>query len=252
MAPIHSTRQLRKHCAQCGAVFLVAVHQGGHPKKYCSQRCRNRFRYPNRYKTKHCIQCGKKFVSSVRYPRQTCSSACLSARMSDVGRKHHPNLRPFLQCLHCGVTFRKRKRSPSQRDSNKYCSRECSVQHKRAIAEQKLVERLARTDQWKQPRVCQVCQQSFVPKSQNQVVCATCPWHAKRYRTLCCIVCGKQVHKPGMGRWRYCSYACMREVGNTARPLLVGLRDVPVEYAQTVMELQRLNRELSKRQRGER
>jgi hypothetical protein len=123
-----------KICIECeNTFFSIQKHA-----QYCSQVCCR-----NARKLKDnavCSQCGKNFISYAG--KKYCSVDCSRAAFARAKRI----------CLNCGVEYK-----PKQVDRVKFCSRGCSFEYKKKIAEpKKAIKVLARN------RVCLICGNNYM------------------------------------------------------------------------------------------
>lgn len=161
-----------------------------------------------------CIQCGADFVS--RDKRQKyCSRVCaVTARTTK---------QKVVSCLHCHKPFKRRIRTNKGGDYQKYCSRQCSFEHKHRV----------------EPTLCEVsfavcsCGKVFRVKQKNHALCSDeCRQEKlkqdqrKRYTPVtgthdfACVECGANcsVKKAkGTSRRVFCSARCSRKAHKRAR-----------------------------------
>jgi hypothetical protein len=111
-----------RNCARCGVEFLFVGK-----KMFCSDGCRWGRRLSDPVP---CGRCGKPFVRK-KHGITLCSPECREAakieRDAKMGARSAARRKKYV-CLHCGVTFGRKKCGPRSYSSTagKYCTRECA------------------------------------------------------------------------------------------------------------------------------
>ncbi len=245
-------------CAWCGKAYRRMGT--GKTGRYCSKACRE---LSGRL-FGECHICGGRCAPVVETCRK-CHFKVIAARkmqraldlgLCGCGRRKTLTARKCIECEQaarranqrrsacerCGSQFNPRivpqghgKNRPSR--LQRFCSLRCTGLAHRTADRRKVTQLPARQ--------CEICASQYQPRCKAQRKCQLCKTHHLYHRTLKCMVCGVVVRKPGMGRWRYCSYKCMNEVNGNARELLNGLRgEIPSDYFAAVMAFQQLKQEL--------
>lgn len=111
-------KKVEKPCLRCGRMFLASER-----KVFCGDNCRN----PRKAAVLECQWCGREFnrlAAGVGRNAKNCSTECAKNSMRAAGRKRARTR----QCLCCLKPFFKRA---TNRNSGKYCSRECAFEARR-------------------------------------------------------------------------------------------------------------------------
>jgi hypothetical protein len=171
-------------CLHCGNAFLSSRPR----QKFCSAQCGHT---ASRSRVViNCTACGKQFERRAGRAGdgKFCSRACF----------HNTRHRPSIQCLQCGKPFPKRSLKNEWQGKNKFCSRECSMDHRwgknRPRAERSGQAReswakITRTTTLR--RKCRHYNVPFDPVCTREAVCERDGW--------VCQNCGTKCHK---GPWR--------------------------------------------------
>lgn len=191
-----------------------------------------------------CTNCGKEFVCASRVVRRCCSLKCANEAQVKSARRNgasqHAAL-PERTCIHCGSTFRRRKKGSEKADSYKYCSRSCAFTdpngpfRSRTLAKlaklefkrQKLIERKTGRERLV-VRQCSECGSVFRATNNLQKTCGTaCGIERRRrlpYRThsRICAKCQKPF-RAGRRTQSLCVLCSQREIRRRRRQM--GLDD---------------------------
>lgn len=111
-------KTIKKTCGRCGTAFL-----GPSRKVFCSEGCQ----YPRRAVVVNCLWCGDEFSPYV-HKRGECKKYCSKACGKKAMNAANVSRRKTRQCLCCLKPFFKRA---TNRNSGKYCSRECAFEARR-------------------------------------------------------------------------------------------------------------------------
>ena len=96
--------KVERVCIVCGKTFLACANK---PRKFCSNRCRDKVRNYRESEERICVVCGKPFMTKKGLKKKCCSKSCWHR----LNRKLHPQPDRKVErtCVVCGKTFTTRK-----------------------------------------------------------------------------------------------------------------------------------------------
>jgi DNA-directed RNA polymerase subunit RPC12/RpoP len=201
---------ITKQCPICGINFKI--NRNNPNQICCTIKCKKELTKKN--KTKQCEYCNKSFVADSVKKNRFCSKQCAY----DSSR----TLTNVFKCKECGKEFRERS---SSRDSNTFCSRDCSFKNmnKNKLSNILTKEELSKRNKELREKnkiiaskiyfnICKECSKTFTSRTKNRSICSNKCYYERTKKEIekectecgtkfttkiktvktCCVQCEKQ------------------------------------------------------------